>query len=52
MVISSLVTFHVRDGRQSEQVENLKAVKRLVRGETPLGSIVNYSEAGEPFSSS
>ena len=35
MVISSLVTFHGRDGRQSEQVENLKAVKRLVeRGDT------------------
>ena len=30
MAISLVVTFHVRDGRQSEQVENLKAVKRLV----------------------
>ena len=30
MAISLVVTFHVRDGRQGEQVENLKAVKRLV----------------------
>jgi hypothetical protein len=30
MAISSVVTFHVRDGRQGEQVESLKAVKRLV----------------------
>jgi len=30
MTVSSVVTFHVRDGRQGEQVENLKAVKRLV----------------------
>ena len=30
MAISAVVTFHVRDGRQGEQVENLKAVKRLV----------------------
>jgi hypothetical protein len=46
MAISSVVTFHVRYGRQGEQVENLKAVKRLVeRGLVPSGSIVNYSEA-------
>jgi hypothetical protein len=30
MAISSVVTFHVRDGRHGEQVENLKAVKRIV----------------------
>ena len=30
MAISSVVTFRVRDGREGEQVENLKAVKRLV----------------------
>jgi len=30
MPISAVVTFHIRDGRQGEQVENLKAVKRLV----------------------
>ena len=30
MAISAVVTFHVRDGRQGEQAENLKAVKRLV----------------------
>ena len=30
MAISSVVTFHVREGRLGEQVENLKAVKRLV----------------------
>ena len=28
--ISAVATFHLRDGRQGEQVENLKAVKRLV----------------------
>jgi hypothetical protein len=30
MAISAVVTFHVKDGRLGEQVENLKAVKRLV----------------------
>ena len=30
MAISSVVTFRVRDGREGEQLENLKAVKRLV----------------------
>jgi len=30
MAISSVVTFHVRDGRLGEQMENLQAVKRLV----------------------
>ena len=30
MAISAVATFHLRDGRQGEQVENLKAVKRLV----------------------
>ena len=46
MAISAVATFHLRDGRQGEQVENLKAVKRLVeRGGVPSGSIVNCSEA-------
>jgi len=47
MAISSVVTFHVRDGRHGEQVENLNAVKRIVQrgGAVPSGSIVNYSEA-------
>ena len=31
MAISSVVTFHVRDGRHGEQVENLNAVKRIVQ---------------------
>jgi hypothetical protein len=30
MAISSVVTFHVRDGKHEEQVENLRSVKRLV----------------------
>jgi hypothetical protein len=30
MAVSAVVTFHVRDGKHAEQVENLKAVKRLV----------------------
>ena len=50
MAISSVVTFRVRDGREGEQVENLKAVKRLVeRGggtfrahRQRFGSLVNH----------
>ena len=30
MAISAVITFRARDGRLSEQMENLKAVKRLV----------------------
>jgi hypothetical protein len=30
MVISAVVTFHVRDGKQDDHVQNLRAVKRLV----------------------
>ena len=30
MAISAVATFHVRDGKHEAQVENLKAVKRLV----------------------
>jgi len=30
MAVSAVVTFQVRDGRHEEQLENFKAVKRLV----------------------
>ncbi len=30
MAISAVITFQIRDGRLGEQLENLKAVKRLV----------------------
>ena len=30
MAISAVITFRVRDGRLGEQMENLKAIKRLV----------------------
>ena len=30
MAISAVVTFRIRDGRHGDQVENFKAVKRLV----------------------
>lgn len=33
MAISAVATFHLRDDRQSEPVENLKALKRLVERE-------------------
>jgi hypothetical protein len=32
MAISAVISFRVRDGRLGEQLENLKAIKRLVEG--------------------
>lgn len=32
MAISAAITFRARDGRLGEQLENLKAIKRLVEG--------------------
>ena len=57
MAISSMVTFRVRDGREGEQVENLKAVKRLVeRGggtfrvhRQRFGSQVNHFVAASEY---
>jgi hypothetical protein len=42
MAISLVVTFDVRDGRQREQEENLKAVKRL--GERGSGTFRNHRQ--------
>ncbi len=32
MAVSAAITFRARDGRLGEQLENLKAIKRLVEG--------------------